>query len=305
MISKFSMKLYPLLAFSLCLCGYLSADAINLVVNGNFAGDLTGWTADQQNPDGEIDGVWEVYTGNDATPLPPPPEGTYAAYSFTSLISSMVLYQDIALPEQTPLTLQYTYYYEQNPLIDFVTQPTLFVSRFFQNQQARIDIMNPLSDPFSVDSADVWLNLFQTQPGDPFSVPYTTVSFDLSSFAGQTIRLRFAVADSRGYLFVGVDGVRILADTAVEPPADLTGEVFKNRFLTQKERMNHIQWLPSPTPGVVAYYVFRNGRLLATIPSTAPLMYNDHNRSKKQDVYSVIAVNNEGVQSEPVTIILP
>jgi len=300
MILKFFNQTLLLLAFTISFCESLHAQAINLVVNGNFeTGDLTGWTADEQNPHGPADGFWTVYSGN-STLLPPPPEGTYAAYSDTRLFCSLILYQDITLPG--PSTLQYTYYYEQNPTIEFVTQPTLSVSTS-PNQQARIDIMNPSSSPFSVDPSDVWLNLFQTEPGDPTSLSPTTVSFDLSSFAGETIRLRYAVTATQGYLYLAVDAVSILLE--VTPPVNLTGSVLKNRFLTQKDRINHLQWQPSLTTGIAAYYVFRNGKLIAKIPSTAPLMYNDHNRGKKPDVYSVTAVTADGIESNPVTITLP
>jgi len=57
------------------------------------------------------------------------------------------------------------------------------------NQQYRVDIMD-LNAPSFDTSAGVLLNLFQTLPGDPNSLGYTTLNFDLSSFAGSTVRIK-------------------------------------------------------------------------------------------------------------------
>lgn len=303
MSTTFSEKIKGFVLFGILLCGSLQAEVINLVVNGNFeTGNFLGWTTAQQNPDGS----WIVYSGSFPS-LGPPPEGTYAAVTNTEHVSSMVLYQDIPLPADPlePLILKYTYYYH-NDGASFASPPTLEASRFFPNQQARIDIMDPSAPEFSVAPGDVLLNLFQTQPGDPFDVPYTTVSFDLSSFAGQTIRLRFALADSLGIFAFGVDEVSIeLEVISILPPRNLVGKVIKNKFLTQTDRINRLRWQPSLTPGVISYYVLRNGELIAMVPSTAPLVYEDHNRSKAKDIYSVIAISVDGDQSDPVTITLP
>jgi len=45
------------------------------------------------------------------------------------------------------------------------TTPTL-------NQQARVDILRAGSDPFSVATSDVLLNVFQTRPGNVFGSGY-------------------------------------------------------------------------------------------------------------------------------------
>jgi hypothetical protein len=57
------------------------------------------------------------------------------------------------------------------------------------NQQYRVDIMDPNAPSFDT-GAGVRLNLFQTLPGDPNSLGYTTLNFDLSQFAGSTVRIR-------------------------------------------------------------------------------------------------------------------
>jgi len=57
------------------------------------------------------------------------------------------------------------------------------------NQRYRVDIMDPNAPSFDT-GAGVLLNLFQTLPGDPNSLGYTTLNFDLSSFAGSTVRIK-------------------------------------------------------------------------------------------------------------------
>lgn len=88
-------------------------------------------------------------------------------------------------------------------------------------------------------------------------------------------------------------------------PQQLTGVQIENEFLTQIDRINHLTWKASSDPTVVSYRIFRNGTLIATIPASGPLLYNDHNRNKnKVYTYSVVSVNGSGVQSAPVSIVL-
>ncbi len=89
------------------------------------------------------------------------------------------------------------------------------------------------------------------------------------------------------------------------PPRNLTGQVINNRFLLQTDRIHHIQWEASLDSTVIEYRVYRNGMLLAIIPSSAPLLYDDHNRSRSiTDVYRVDDRNAVGDVSSFVTISL-
>lgn len=75
------------------------------------------------------------------------------------------------------------------------------------NQQMRVDIMDPTADPFDTGSG-VLQNLFQTLPGDPiFGIDYTTLNFDLTPYAGSTVRLRVAVAATQASLNGSIDAV--------------------------------------------------------------------------------------------------
>lgn len=108
---------------------------------------------------------------------------------------------------------------------------------------------------------------------------------------------------------IGVEGLDFFA--AVErilppaPPTSINGSSCSDRFATQTDLVNIITFIPSPSPTVAAYYLRRNGVLIAVIPATGPYIYFDHNRSKKiVDVYTLTAVNANGAESTPVVVVL-
>ena len=107
-------------------------------------------------------------------------------------------------------------FYQDQSGSSFVTPDTLDY-QLAANQQFRIDIVRPTGDLLSTAPADVLLNVFRTRPGDPRLRGSFTVTADLTPFAGQSVRLRIAVATNQGFLFAGVDDVRLVS--ADEAPA--------------------------------------------------------------------------------------
>jgi hypothetical protein len=84
--------------------------------------------------------------------------------------------------------------------VDFAVRP---------NQQYRVEIPKPPGTPFSIEPGDVLATVLRTRPGDlPARRPISQV-FDLSSFAGSTVRLRFAEVDNLSMFPAGVDAVVI------------------------------------------------------------------------------------------------
>lgn len=182
----------------------LSMISQELIVNGDFeTGDFTGWTI---VPQAGSKGTWEIYTKTSS------PIG--GAISPTP--HSAVLYQDVVIPPGNA-SVSYTYYYiDPNPTSDILSPGTIS-GTVSPNQQIRIDIMAPGSDPFSVDSSDVLLNLLQT-PAESLLGP-TTAQTDISQFAGQTVRLRFARMDMGSFFEFRINGISIIAiPTDIEIP---------------------------------------------------------------------------------------
>jgi hypothetical protein len=88
------------------------------------------------------------------------------------------------------------------------------------NQQYRVDILRPSAPVDSVAPGDVLATVFQTEVGDPASLAPTPVSFDLSGFAGTTVRIRFAEVDNQLFFNASVDDVTVTSTRAVPTTKD-------------------------------------------------------------------------------------
>lgn len=190
------------------LCFALNSGAQELVTNGNFeTGNANGWTA--TNTDGPCG--YYIYSGTqsplDNEPVQAPPQGTYAASNDQFAPCQSAIYQDIAIPANQEVTCSLIYYYMAFDEID--VGPGLEIDSG-PNQQGRIDIMTSNSGVFDTDSG-VLKNLYQTQATDPLTQGYTTLNFDLSEYAGSTVRLRIAQANNEGGIYFAVDAVTCTA----------------------------------------------------------------------------------------------
>jgi len=179
--------------------------------NGGFeTGNFTGWTLFNQAcfPGGS----WFVYNGTttpfSGLPFSAPPQGTFAAVTDQVGPGTQILYQNVALEPGRSHALLFRLSYRN--LAGVVFNPNTLDCTVFPNQQFRIDIMTTGSPVTSVAPGDVLANVFRTTSGTPTSIPvYVQGLFNLSPFAGQTIRLRFAVVETQFFFNVGVDDVRI------------------------------------------------------------------------------------------------
>lgn len=194
-----------------------------LITNGDFEAGLTGWVrADQIGSEG----TFFLQTGTSSPvnllPVPPPPQGTRAAMTDAEGPGSHVLYQDFVVPGSVPSAFAQFSLFINNTAPDFFVPAHLdFASTGADrlNQQVRIDLLTPGSDPFSVNPGDILQNLYMTQAGAPLVSGYTPFSVDVTSVLqahlGQTLRLRFAAVDNVSIMNVGIDAVDI--DTAAIP----------------------------------------------------------------------------------------
>lgn len=190
------------------------------VVNGDFeTGNLDGWL--RQDSDAGSADTWYAYSGT--TPPGPseltiaaPPGGSFAAVTSQGGPGVHILYQDVALePYYSHQLTLIAYYTSDAPLV--TPSPNSLDIGAGDNQQYRVDVMNPAAPIDSLNPADIGVTVFATKTGDPEVLGPTTFTADLTPFAGQTVRLRFAEADNQGYLAASTDSAAITST----PPSNL------------------------------------------------------------------------------------
>ena len=141
-----------------------------------------------------------------------------------------------------------------------------------------------------------------TIPSSQTNAPIMSIPFSIVSFPSGEVELAWGFADD-------LLQVNISLNTDLQPPlppVTFQGEVINNRFLTQTDIIHKLFWSPSPDPSVVFYTLFRNGEFLAQFPKQGPFHYQDHNRREHvQDTYVLTTSNAAGVQSFPLTVVLP
>jgi hypothetical protein len=97
----------------------------------------------------------------------------------------------------------------------------------------------------------------------------------------------------------------LLSPSFVNPPADFRGEVKKNKFATQTDIINLLQWEPSPNEAVVGYLVSGSDGSIANVDASGPFEAAFHNRhSHKTYTYTIVAFTASGQESSPLTVSL-
>jgi hypothetical protein len=179
------------------------------VPNGGFeSGDFSRWHRANQSGG---NGNWFVYSGT-TSPLSghtiaAPPSGNFAATTDQFGPGTHVLYRDIHLKRNMKYELSFYLYY-RNLANRFFTPNTLS-SNVDRNQQYRVDLLKPSANPFSVKSNAILRTLFRTKVGDPNKLAPQRRTYNISQYAGETVRLRFAVVDTEFFFLGSVDRVRL------------------------------------------------------------------------------------------------
>jgi hypothetical protein len=185
------------------------------VLNGGFErGNFTHWNvANKRGGSGD----WFVYSGTESplsgSLIAAPPQGNFAATTDQLDPGSHVLYRNIRLASGKKHELSFYLYYN-NEAGEFFPRNTLDF-RFpnvFPNQQYRVDLLRPKANPFTMNPAAIRARLFRTRVGDPETLEPTLLTFDLTRFAGKTVRLRFAEVDNQGPFQASVDAVRLTSE---------------------------------------------------------------------------------------------
>jgi hypothetical protein len=217
-VGEASRRLVLLAAALLALAP--SGAAAATVLNGDFeSGSLSGWHVHLATEAGN----WFAYRGTTApiggkrsTPAAPvqaPPQGSFAAVTDEANPDTLILYQDVALAPGSSQQLSLLAYYNTYKPIAVPAPNTLSVDPEVlagqHNQQFRIDLMKPSAPLESVEPGDILRTIFQTKKGAPAAMSPTKLTADLSPFAGQTVRLRIAVAAHEEVLNAGVDAIAL------------------------------------------------------------------------------------------------
>jgi adhesin HecA-like repeat protein len=175
-------------------------------------GNLSGWRTRARG-----NGGWRAFPGPGERPPGPgsdpnaignlvgPPQGRFAALSEGCRPGSRILYRDLKLDGRRELGFT-LFYSSTKPL---ASPPTIDHGVGAANQQVRVDVMDPAAPVDSLAPQDVLATIFRTRPGDTVAFGPQPMSFDLSPWAGRTVRLRFAAVDNQAGLHAIVDDVRL------------------------------------------------------------------------------------------------
>ena len=213
-------KMIDYIAARLPLATAPPATRSTTIVDDFESGTLAGWTRDRRG-----EGNWFTYQNGRHAPdpsqsnpflpfqMPHPPQGTFAAVSDSKGPGSQFMYRDLTL--EGPMMLELTLFYSNG--IDglsgyssrFVSPRTLAINSG-PNQQFRVDLLAATAAADSMAEADILATVFETRPDDPARRGPTLIRYDLSPWAGKTIRLRVAAALNQGLMRTGIDNVRLV-----------------------------------------------------------------------------------------------
>ena len=201
------------------LFGTASASAAT-IVNGSFeTGNLENWGLFQSNK--QV--TWEVKEEKEGQV--PPFSGTHYAFSNPKAAGTAILYQDIALEPNSSHQLQLAFEYESQAPISVPSPDSLIAEEPGPaNQQVRIDVTKLTAPITSLAPSDILATVFASSEGEnlagegsePHFGPHLLTA-DLSPFAGQTVRLRIAVAVNQHPLIASIDAVAVTS-TPILPP---------------------------------------------------------------------------------------
>ncbi|MEO0396537.1 MAG: PEP-CTERM sorting domain-containing protein [Cyanobacteria bacterium P01_A01_bin.137] len=209
-------KIAGSVAFLTCLSLSFTAQAA-IITNGGFNADLEGWTVINQPG---ANGNWFHTTGGRARLGPrgglsilAPNEGTGYAHTAQTDPTSQVLFQDIVLEADTTHFLSFDWY-TQDWARSFFDAGTMDYNPVNPNQHFRVDLVSTdFDDWFGPDSsADILANIL-APVAEPAPVnSWNSLTFDLTPWSGESVRLAFRQVDNQYFFNAGVDNVIISSD---------------------------------------------------------------------------------------------
>jgi hypothetical protein len=145
--------------------------------------------------------------------MPNPPQGKVAAVSDAMGPGMELMYRDIKLDGRMMLELTLFYLNGFDGLSGYsapFAAPRTLALNAGPNQQVRVDLLAPTAPADSMADADLRATVFETRPDAPGRRGPAPIRFDLSPWAGQTMRLRIATVANQTPLRAGVDDIRLI-----------------------------------------------------------------------------------------------
>jgi hypothetical protein len=186
------------------------------LTNGGFESGLTGWTVvDQAGGSGS----WFSTAGGRAPktglPILGASEGSKFVVTDQFGPGSHVLFQDISLEAGATHTLSFDWSSKNwgRPMFN----PGTMNKDAWRNQQFRVDIVSTLFSNWFGPSSTTGVLASILAPVAPSSSGWNQVSFDLTPWAGSSVRLAFREVDNQGNFNAGVDDVSVKSESVPEP----------------------------------------------------------------------------------------
>jgi uncharacterized repeat protein (TIGR01451 family) len=184
-----------------------NAGSGELVLNGGFeSGSLTNWTV--------VRGTYGGFVINNGTVDPPSPDGplppfagSYDALGDESGPGIFYMYQTVSIPANAV-----------SANFSWAHRVRNFYTSFSSTQEFQVRICDT--------NNNVLATAFSSEPGDPLLGNWVQTNYDLTSFAGQTVRLMFWVNSESYYIDAHVDNVSLLVGTSSTNLVTITNDVY-------------------------------------------------------------------------------
>ena len=194
------------------------------IVNGGFeTGDFTGWTVVKQSGSS---GNWFITNGT-RTPLtrfsiPGPSQGSFFSVTDQRGRGSRVLFQDIVLEAGFTHELSFDWF-AQNRFGGGLRDAGTMAFNRGPNQHFRVDLVSAGFNNWFGPSSDagVLANIISPVGQRNRVNGFNTTTFDLTEWAGSTVRLAFRQVDNSNFFNSGVDAVSIKSEAVPEPASVL------------------------------------------------------------------------------------
>jgi hypothetical protein len=200
------------------------------LVNGGFESGLTGWTVvNQEGGRGSWYSTHGELAPTTSLSIPAPSEGSQYAVTDQSNIGSHVLFQNIFLEAGATHSLSFQWFANSLSEDGEMSDAGTMNKDAFPNQNFRVDIVSTLfSDWFGPSSTTgVLANILA--PVAPSYSSWNRVSFDLTPWAGSSVRLALRQVDNQGYFNAGVDDVSVTSESvkseSVPEPIAILGTI--------------------------------------------------------------------------------